>query len=144
MKLKLLISILALILAGGANADDYKPPFERPSSSLSRFFEINVNAGGAFGPGIPIDQPTFCFGENDLGQCVPFFGSAKACENINPCSPQSSDAVAAAIGRTVIQPRDLFFCYGLNSLDQCTLFLGSKEACDTLEPCPLGLTFDID
>ena len=143
MKLKLLISILVLIYSSAAIADDHRSLFKRPVFPLS----INVNGGGTFGPTIPLDQPTFCFGENSVGQCVLFFGSAKACENIDPCLPSSSpsrDTVAAVIGQTVVEPDGLFFCYGQNSLGQCTLFLGSERSCENLEPCQTQLDLAVD
>lgn len=91
-----------------------------------------------FGPSIPIDDPTFCFGENDLGRCVLFFGSANSCNNINPCisSEPSTQAISRTVAKKVISQDDLTFCYGQDDVTgQCTLFAGPQSACENLEPC---------
>lgn len=91
-----------------------------------------------FGPSIPIDNPTFCFGENDLGQCVLFFGSANSCNNINPCinSAPSTRAISSTVAKMAISQDDLTFCYGQDAVSgQCMLFAGPQSACESLEPC---------
>ena len=101
---------------------------------------LKSSGTGVFGPSIPVDDPTFCFGENDLGQCVLYFGSANSCNNVNPCNNNSIDVrpLKQAINRTLFGGDDLTFCYGLdNTTDECKLFLGSEESCANVAPCQL-------
>lgn len=100
-----------------------------------------VMAGGgiAFGPSIPIDDPTFCFGENSLGQCVMFYGSKKACDNVNRCtntSVPSRGTIVRSLGDAALGVGGNTFCYGHDELTgQCTLYFGSEAACASLDPC---------
>lgn len=84
--------------------------------------------------GIKIDSPTWCMGQNKLGQCVTYFGSKKACDSVRPCT---NDHVAQFVAPVVTG--DLHYCYGMNSLDQCVLYLGSRESCANVNPCVIGI-----
>lgn len=87
---------------------------------------------------LPVDDPTWCFGENDLGQCVLFYGSRNACENTVPCTDRSSPSrreLTAKVG-TIAFDDDLTFCWGMDEVtNQCVLYLGSKKSCDHVTPC---------
>lgn len=97
----------------------------------------------AFGPSLPIDDPTFCFGENKLGQCVLFFGSGNSCKNITPCtntSVPSRREVANMFGHATLAINANTFCYGWNETsNQCQLYYGTKEACASLPACSVQL-----
>ncbi|WP_086933039.1 hypothetical protein [Agarilytica rhodophyticola] len=80
--------------------------------------------------GIKVDSPTWCRGQNSLGQCVTFFGSKDACNNVEPCKREAAERYI-----TPVITGDLHYCYGMNSLDQCVLFLGSEKSCAHVEPC---------
>ncbi len=80
--------------------------------------------------GIKVDSPTWCRGQNSLGQCVTFFGSKESCNNIEPCTRSATERYVMPIVNG-----DLHYCYGMNSLDQCVLFLGSEKSCANVSPC---------
>lgn len=86
--------------------------------------------------GIQVESPTWCRGQNSLGQCVTFFGSKESCNNIEPCNKSELQRYV-----TPVVTGDLHYCYGMNSLDQCVLFLGSKESCANVSPCTIGFEF---
>jgi hypothetical protein len=135
--IKVLKTSVSLIFALSiVNAVWFMPlAFAEPNASTHMFTKKHTNV---FGPSIPIDDPTFCFGENNLGRCVLFFGSANSCNNINPCisSEPSTQAISRTVAKKVISRDDLTFCYGQDDLTgQCTLFAGPKSACESLEPC---------
>jgi len=79
---------------------------------------------------IKVDDPTFCMGQNEFGQCVTYFGDASACKNIEPCNTVQT----AEFAQPVLNG-SLTWCYGMNDLDQCVLFLGSRESCANVSPC---------
>ncbi len=89
---------------------------------------LPATAGNTFG--IEIDSPTFCMGQNDLGQCVTYFGSKDSCANLEPCNNAQITRYVAPVLK-----RDLHYCYGLNKFDQCVLYLGSKQSCENVAPC---------
>jgi hypothetical protein len=70
--------------------------------------------------------PVWCFGLNDLDQCVLFLGTEATCANVSPCSAG------------LVSMPDLNFCFGANEFDECVLFLGTREQCDNLNPCVGG------
>jgi hypothetical protein len=81
------------------------------------------------GPNLTVPQgpPVWCFGLNELDQCVLYLGSAETCKNLNPCSE-------ASVGFPTIT--GLTFCFGADDVTgECRLFLGTREACSSLDPC---------
>jgi hypothetical protein len=70
--------------------------------------------------------PVWCFGLNDLDQCVLFLGTEATCMNVSPCSAG------------IETMPDLTFCFGANEFGECVLFLGTRERCDNLNPCVGG------
>ena len=104
-------------------------------------FYLTVSSVSYANPSIPIVEPTYCFGENNLGQCVLYFGSASSCANINPClnnGTLSYRRLTKAISDVVLKVDEKTFCYGINdTTKQCTLFYGSKKSCKNLRPCSL-------
>ena len=84
-------------------------------------------------PPIPVPQgpPVWCYGLNDLDQCVLFLGTEQSCKNINPCNTFS----AAPRGGTIPVSSDLWFCMGEDEFGRCQLFAGSEEACKDVTPC---------
>ncbi len=91
-----------------------------------------VVAGSSFG--IKVDDPTFCLGKNELGQCVTYFGDAKACKSLEPCTSwQQEKFVSPVINRS------LTWCYGMNDMDECKLFVGTAESCANVPPCRFGI-----
>ena len=102
---------------------------------------LKATQSATFGPSIPVDSPTFCWGLNNLDQCVLYYGSANSCNNIAPCNNRASSTaeIKSAIAEVAIGQKDLTFCYGKDDVTgQCTLFLGSREQCNHVEPCSVG------
>jgi CubicO group peptidase (beta-lactamase class C family) len=82
--MKVLKTSISLVIALSMVGATWFTPlaFAEPKASTNM---PKVKHSKVFGPSRPIDDPTFCYGENDLGQCVLFFGSANSCNNIKPC-----------------------------------------------------------
>ena len=102
---------------------------------------LKANPMAAFGPSIPVDSPTFCWGLNNLDQCVLYYGSANSCSNTTPCNNTSygTKEIKSAVADVAIGRGDLTFCYGADDVTgQCKLFLGTREQCDHVEPCSVG------
>ncbi len=102
---------------------------------------LKTSPNAAFGPSIPVDSPTFCWGLNNLDQCVLFYGSANSCNNVSPCNNSSYNTgeIKSAIAEVAIGQNDLTFCYGADDVTgQCKLFLGTREQCNHVEPCSVG------
>jgi len=96
-------------------------------------WQLQAIAAGSFG--VKVDNPTFCMGKNELGQCVTYFGDAQTCQNLEPCdSTEYTRYLAPVVNRS------LKWCYGMNHLDECKLFVGTEEACAHVSPC----RFDIE
>lgn len=89
-------------------------------------------AGNSFG--IKVDDPTFCLGQNEFGQCVTYFGDAQACKNLEPCSQSQQEKFV-----TPVVNRSLTWCYGMNDLDECKLFVGTEESCANVSPCRFNI-----
>lgn len=102
-------------------------------SALAFLMSINAAfAGSSFG--IKVDDPTFCLGQNELGQCVTYFGDAEACKSLEPCSQRQHEKFI-----TPVINRSLTWCYGMNDLDECKLFVGTKESCANVSPCSFNI-----
>ena len=70
----------------------------------------------------------WCFGLNDLDQCILYLGSEQSCQNLAPCSTASL--------RLPIPDSGVTLCFGRDDdTGQCKLFFGTRETCDNVEPC---------
>ena len=78
------------------------------------------------GPGLHGGPPVWCFGLNELDQCVLYLGNDHTCQNLTPC-----------LGTTFGLPTgELTFCLGKDDrTGQCRLFLGTESQCASVEPC---------
>lgn len=76
--------------------------------------------------GLKFQEPVFCYGANEFGECQLLAGTAESCQNVEPCTQGKSSSVGLQ-GTT--------FCYGADEFGRCHLYLGTEEACNSLEPC---------
>ncbi len=84
------------------------------------------------GPVAPVPQgpPFWCYGLNDLDQCVLFLGTEQSCMNVSPCNNFS-----AAGGGTPVETEQ-WFCMGEDEFGRCQLYVATRrEQCETLTPC---------
>ena len=72
-------------------------------------------------------EPVFCYGADDFGECRLFAGTAESCQHLEPCNWEKT--------AQFVPLQDPTFCYGADDFGRCHLYLGTDKACASLEPC---------